>query len=163
MSIPTPKSSLIIRELGEETLVYDLATHRASCLNRGAAEVFRACNGRRSVTEIAARAGKRLGRKVTAAYVEIALDRLGRSGLVEAAPRIASKRRRETLKRLAAAAIVLPAITSVLAPEPAQAQTCLGNMEICMVSSQCCSGCCGQFSMRCRPNFIPPSFLCAPG
>jgi hypothetical protein len=163
MSIPARKNSLVVRELGEETLVYDLATHRASCLNQGAAEVFRACNGRRSVAEIATMAGKRLGQKVTAAYVQIALDRLSRSGLVEAAPRIASKRRRETLKRLAAAALVLPAITSVLAPEPAQAQTCLGNMEVCSMSSQCCSGCCGQFSMRCRPNFLPPDFLCAPG
>jgi len=163
MPIPTQKSSLIVRELGEETLVYDLATHRASCLNRGAAEVFRACNGRRSVAAIATLAGKRLGHQVTAAYVQVALDRLSRSGLVESAPQIASKRRRETLKRLAAAAVVLPAITTVLAPEPAQAQTCLGNMEACSMSSQCCSGCCGLFSMVCRPNFFPPGFLCAPG
>jgi len=161
--VPTPnrKKSLIVRELGAETLVYDLATHRASCLNRGAAEVFRACNGRRSVSEIASLAGRRLGHEVTAAYVEVALERLARSGLVASTPRITSPRRRQLLKRLATAAIVLPAITTVLAPEPAQAQTCLENMQMCSVSSQCCSGCCGFFSMQCRPPFLP--FLCAMG
>ena len=51
---PARRRSLLLRELGDETLAYDLSSHRASCLNREAAAVFHACDGRRSPQEIAA-------------------------------------------------------------------------------------------------------------
>ena len=37
---------MLVREIGEETLVYDLARHEAHCLNAPAAFVYRQCDGR---------------------------------------------------------------------------------------------------------------------
>ena len=44
---------LVVRELPDELLVYDLERHRAHCLNPTAALVFKHCDGRRSVAQIA--------------------------------------------------------------------------------------------------------------
>ena len=46
---------LVVRELGDELLVYDLDRHRACCLNASAALVWRHCDGHTPVTEIAKR------------------------------------------------------------------------------------------------------------
>jgi len=140
--LPRKRTRLVVRELQEELLAYDLSSHRASCLNRGAAEVFRACDGRRSCAEIASVASERLETRVGERYVELALERLVRSGVVEPAP-VHSPGRRAALRRLVAtAALALPVVTTVLAPEPAEAQTCRPNGSSCASSSQCCSGCC---------------------
>ena len=145
------RRSLIVRELGQETLAYDLATHRASCLNREAAAVFHACDGRRSHREIAAVVSERLEREVGADYVAWAIHRLAAGGLVDAKTSPVSRGRREAIRRMAvAAALALPVVTSVLAPEAAQAQTCGANGSGCSMSSECCTGCCGVFTMMCR-------------
>jgi hypothetical protein len=144
--VPRPaarRRSLVLRDLGEETLVYDLESHRASCLNREAATVFYACDGQRSHEEIAALVSERLGRDVGVDYVALAIDRLVGSSLLGAGASQASPGRRLALRRMAAAAaLALPTVTSVLAPEPAQAQTCLPKNGACMFSAECCSGCC---------------------
>jgi len=141
------RRSLLIRKLGAETLVYDLESFRASCLNREAAAVFEACDGKRSKPEIRARVSDRLGSEVDDAYVELAIDRLARQGLVEPLGAPLSKERREVLRRLAAAvAVALPVVTSVLAPSVAEAQSCLPNGTVCTGNAQCCSKMC-QASM----------------
>ena len=43
-------SGLVVRELAEETLVYDEERHRAHCLNRTAALVWRHCDGKTPVS-----------------------------------------------------------------------------------------------------------------
>src|ERR1700730_7842010 len=45
---------LVVEELAEETLVYDLDRHRAHCLNKTAAAVWRNCDGKRTIAELAA-------------------------------------------------------------------------------------------------------------
>ena len=46
-------NGLVVTELQDEVLVYDLERHRAHCLNPTAAFVFRRCDGRTSVRELA--------------------------------------------------------------------------------------------------------------
>ena len=48
---------LVMRQVGEELLVYDLERHRAHCLNRAAAIVWGECNGVRTIEEIAEHVG----------------------------------------------------------------------------------------------------------
>ncbi|HEX8686306.1 MAG TPA: PqqD family protein, partial [Pyrinomonadaceae bacterium] len=43
---------VVVREVAEEVLVYDLDTHRAVCLNATAAAVWRLCDGRRAPADI---------------------------------------------------------------------------------------------------------------
>ena len=52
---------LHVEELPDETLVYDLERHKARCLNRTAALVWRHCDGQTGVAEVAALAGGAMG------------------------------------------------------------------------------------------------------
>ena len=47
------KDGLVVKELPEEMLVYDLERHRAHCLNQTAALVWKHCDGQTSAKEIA--------------------------------------------------------------------------------------------------------------
>ncbi len=56
-SIQLPKArkeKLIVKELADETLVYDLENDRAHCLNQTAASVWKHCDGKATVSELAA-------------------------------------------------------------------------------------------------------------
>ncbi len=126
----TRRHGLLVRELGEETIVYDCDRHQAHCLNGTAARVFRLCDGARTPEQVAAalreampEAGQDPG--VPEALALLALDRLSDAHLLaeEGAPRDAS--RRELMRRVGLAAVALPLIVSVLAPKPAEAATCL--------------------------------------
>jgi len=56
---PKGRSEGVIEsELPDELLVYDLERHRADALNRTAAPVWKACDGRRTVGEIAEAVGR---------------------------------------------------------------------------------------------------------
>ena len=48
------EKDLIVRQLSDETLVYDLKRDKAHCLNPTAAAVWRHCDGRTSVSQLAA-------------------------------------------------------------------------------------------------------------
>jgi len=139
------KRSLIVEELADETLVYDLESHRAHCLNRAAALVWRQCDGRRSVEEIA----EKLRREFPAGadgevVVRFALEQLAKFKLLEASvgKQVSVKTgltRREMMRRLGlAAAVTLPLVNSIVAPTPAQAATCVPTGGACTSSSQCC-------------------------
>ena len=54
------KEGLVIEELGDEILIYDTVNDRAHTLNRTAALVWKLCDGKRTVSEIARVAGKEL-------------------------------------------------------------------------------------------------------
>ena len=54
------RDNLIVKELVDEALVYDLKNNRAFCLNKPSAVVWSLCDGNNSVTEIAALVSKSL-------------------------------------------------------------------------------------------------------
>lgn len=138
------ESKLLVRELAEEVLVYDEEGHRAHCLNRTAALVWKNCDGRTPVARIAERVGAQLSAHVPEDVVWLALGQLNEFDLlstVEAraatTPNLMS--RRKMLRRLGlAAAVTLPLITSVVSPTAAEAQSPC-NEENCP-PPQCCSG-----------------------
>ena len=47
------REDIVVQELPDETLVYDLKRHKALCLNRAAGLVWKHCDGRTSVAEMA--------------------------------------------------------------------------------------------------------------
>lgn len=124
------RSGLVITELGDEVLVYDLESHRAHCLNPTAAQVFRLCDGAATVKEIA-EALPGTGARAREAIAWLALRKLEKSRLLETplsgASVFASLSRREMLRRAAVVSgLLLPAITSLVAPTPAEAvATCV--------------------------------------
>jgi hypothetical protein len=138
------RQGLVITELDEEKLVYDLDRHEAHCLNRTAAFVFDRCDGKTSVADMAGaleqaeaptepagprKAGARRRGSTDTSVVWLALERLDRAHLLEAPLAAESPRlsRRELVRRAAIfTGLVLPAVTSVVAPTPASAAaTCV--------------------------------------
>ncbi len=119
------RSGLLIRELPEELVVYDQEQHRAHCLNRTAALVFRHADGTRTAAELAQLPG------ADDQVVRLALEQLAGAGLLEsgAVDADAGMSRRDVARRVGlAAAILLPAVASIVAPTPAEAAaTCVTN------------------------------------
>jgi hypothetical protein len=139
------RSGLVVRELPDELLVYDRESHQAHCLNRTAAAVFRAADGRHDVAGLAALMARPAGEAADEDVVRMALEQLDEAGLLEggtAAPPGAEVSRRDAMLKVGlGAAVLLPIVTSILAPTPAEA------------AATCVKSCTG------RPNGTPCSCL----
>lgn len=136
---------LVVRELAEEVLVYDLDTHKAVCLNGSAAAVWKLCDGRRTAADIRRSLEKQAGGPVPEELVWLALEQLGKDKLLDARvarpTEFAGISRREMIRRVGlATAIALPVIASIVAPTAADAASCLPQGAACQESAQCCSG-----------------------
>ena len=113
-------------------LVYDVERHRAHCLNQAAALVFNHADGRTSMSELARALRRELGAPADEKWVLLAVDRLERARLMEVSAGSGSRARfsrRELMRRAGlAAAALLPVVTSLVAPTPAEAAaTCVSS------------------------------------
>jgi len=136
---------LVVQELAEEVLVYDQDRHKAHCLNHTAALVWKQCDGRRTVSDIAGRLGREMEGEVGQEGVLLALEQLSRTHLMKEGLRSekAVVSRREVMKRIGiGAAVALPIVTSIVAPKASQAANCRPANAACTASAQCCSGLC---------------------
>ena len=141
-------AGLVVRELAAETIVYDKDHHRAHCLNSTAGFVFRHADGRRTAADIAAL----LGPGANEDLVRAALDQLDAAGLLEAdrgtaapVPVSSARSRREVMRQVGlGAAVLAPAVASLLVPTPAEAAaTCIpaascngsNNGQACYISN----------------------------
>ena len=156
------RERLIVNELADETLVYDLERDEAHCLNQTAAIVWKLCDGQTTVDEIAIRVGNELQETVDAKVVWLALAQLRkRRLLLERISRPASRLMRPRISRRELAiklgrvmVIALPLITTIAAPMPASAGSCSNcgpPTAICCppgcpctvaTANMCCSGQC---------------------
>jgi hypothetical protein len=131
------KSGLVVRNLADEVVVYDQERHEAHCLNRTAAVVFRHADGRHDVSDLAALLSAD-GAPGAEGLVEMALGQLGEARLLESAPPSEpgpGLARRDAIRRVGlGAAVLLPLVTSVLAPSPAEAAA------TCAVGAGACAG-----------------------
>jgi hypothetical protein len=137
---PRPRArreGLVIEEMGDELLIYDLERDRAHALNESAAHVFRHCDGRRGVGELTAVLGEATGVPVDEVVVLRALQRLDDAHLLEApAAEGRGWSRREALRRMgmagAAAGLAVPVVKSIVVPTAAEAQaSCTGVGQTC--------------------------------
>jgi hypothetical protein len=118
------KSGLVVQEVPDEVLVYDLDSNKAHCLNQTAALVWRSCDGRNSVADIAAIVEEQAGGKVTEDFVWLAIDQLSENALLEQQLKadFAGKSRREVMKKIGLASMIaVPVIASLVAPQSALA------------------------------------------
>jgi len=135
---------LLIQELPDEVLVYDLESYRAHCLNRTAASVWRRCDGKTDVARITELLGDELESPVSEDVVWFALRRLGGARLLQeplAPPDDIGKRSRRELVRAFGLALLLPAVTSIIAPTTAAAQTCVKDCTFASDGTPCGKGC----------------------
>ena len=143
------KEGLVIQELPDEVLVYDLDRDRAHCLNQTAAFVWQRCDGKNTTAQIARTLGQEFDCAVDEKVIWLALDQLGRNNLLDRQPApppaLMGMNRRAMVRALGVAALVaVPGVTSIVAPTPAQAQTCVPSGGGCSTGAQCCSGNCAS-------------------
>ena len=150
------KSGLVVQEVPDEVLVYDLESNKAHCLNQSAALIWRSCDGKNSVSEIAKVVERQAGGKVTEDFVWLAIDQLSQNNLLE--QQIASgfegTSRREVIKKIGLASMIaIPVIASLVAPQSAMAASscnCVSPGD-CITQTGCPS------TVNCNTNG-----LCAP-
>lgn len=152
---------LVVNELPEEIVVYDRESHKAHCLNRTAALVWKRCDGRTTPARIATLVAQDLKSPVGEDLVWYALEQLAKDRLLteQVVPRVAGDAadaavpaarlsRRELVRRLGLAAVVaLPLITTIVAPTPVEA-----------AASNCVQ--CGTV-LCCPPATCLPGNVCA--
>lgn len=156
------KESLIVTEVPDEVLVYDLQNDKAHCLNRPAAVVWANCDGQKTVAQVSQALERELKTPVNHTMVWLAIDSLEKHGLLEGKINQAVRKpgfsRRQAISALAVAGLALPIITSIVAPAPAQAASGLPSGACCQTNAECASGSCSQNAPAC-PN--PPHKSCA--
>lgn len=135
---------LVIDELPDEVLVYDLERHKAHCLNRSAALVWQHCDGRRSAREIGRLCSAKLDQQFPEELVWLTLNKLAKLHLLDEPIQLPAPlkgiSRRELVRRLGiAAAVAIPIVTSLIAPTPAMAFTCIPPGSPCNTNINCCS------------------------
>jgi hypothetical protein len=125
-SLAPKRKNAIVRQLGDEFLVYDLETNKAHCLNRMAGEVWMLCDGKTTVAEIARKLRNDCESFVDETVIAVALSRLQKAGLMEQGSCKSEQSeqivpsRRAAMRRMAAA-LALPVVASILVPTAAQA------------------------------------------
>ena len=158
------QDGLVVEQVDEELLIYDLERDRAHSLNATAARVFRHCDGERDAAALAARLSDEAGESVDEELVRAALGRLSDARLLEepvarTSPQERGWSRREALRKLGyagAAGLALPVVKSIVAPTPAEAQVsaCLGAGAVCGTALNECTGpvpCCPGFTCQLPP------------
>lgn len=150
------QNGIVVQEMPDEVLVYDLDTNKAHCLNHSAAFVWKSCDGNNSVGDIVKQFEATGGGKVTEDFVWLAIDQLHENGLLqnEVAPKFQGQSRRQVLKTIGLASMVaLPVIASLVAPTSALAAVSC----TCTANSQCAGRACPSTT-----NCNTTSGLCAP-
>jgi len=159
---PTARNSgLVVQEVPDEILVFDLENNKAHCLNDTAAMVWKSCDGKTSVPEIAKYIQTRTGKGVNDDLVWLAIDQLSENHLLEttASSPFKGQTRREVIKKIGLASMIaIPVVASLVAP-----QSVLANVScVCTSTTDCTapgfetcfSGCCNT-AFICAPNLTP--------
>lgn len=142
------KEGLVIQEMPDEVLVYDLDENKAFCLNPTAAEIWKACDGRKSVADIARELPQGKDQDSRENVVWLALDQLREKNLItnDISSRFAGQSRREVLKQVGlATALALPVVAMLTFPKSVSAEGPCAPSNVCAPGSAgCLSGetCC---------------------
>jgi hypothetical protein len=140
---------LVVQDLPDEVLVYDLKRHKAHCLNTTAAFIWRHCDGQTSADEIAKMMEREWHTPVNEDAVWFALNKLSKAELLQ--ERIvlpeakAGMSRRSAVRRLGFGALMaVPVVMSIVTPTPAAAgsvplacQSCIKKIQAGDCPNEC--------------------------
>ncbi len=148
-------TDLVVREVGDEVLVYDLVHHNAFCLNRLAGAVWKLSDGRSPVGQIAQAVSRQLGATIPESVVWPVIHQLGRDHLLAYCIPVPSSRRQHLRSLGTAAAATIPVVASLSVPKAAEAASCIPQGSLCSPGGPpCCKGSCH------RPANGNPAFRC---
>lgn len=130
------KDDLVLQEMEEEILVYDLRTDKAICLNQTSALVWQNCDGKKTVAEIAGNLEKRLDAPVDEKIVRFALSKLKEANLLENKEGLPDHfkgiSRRQVIREIGLTSMVaIPVVASLVAPLAVHAQSACNTGATC--------------------------------
>lgn len=137
MNLPRSRNTdVVVNELGDELLVYDLTIHKAYNLNRTSSIVYQACGDGLTFDELKKK------HKFTDDLIYLALDELKENNLLENTDYTSSLTnlsRREAIRKVGLASMIaLPLISSLVAPKAVDAQSSAGRLySTCTTSADC--------------------------
>jgi hypothetical protein len=151
---------LVVRELPDEVLVYDLRRHKAHCLNQTAAFVWNHCDGQTTVGEIAKLMEEEWGTPVGEEVVWFTLDKLGKADLLQQRVTVpqahAGVTRRSAVRQMGIGALMaVPVVMSIVSPTPAAAASVPIVCQSCVKKINGVGACpevCEQIAGRCFDN-----------
>ncbi len=155
------QNGIVVQEMPDEVLVYDLDSNKAHCLNQSAAFVWKSCDGSNTVGDIVRQFESNGGGKVTEDFVWLAIDQLNENGLLqnEVAPRFQGQSRRQVLKTIGLASMVaLPVIASLVAPQSALGAVscnCINPNECNIPANRACPSTTNCNAGLCAPSTAP--------
>jgi hypothetical protein len=124
------KTGLLVRDVGDETIVYDREGDTFKRLNASAATAFRRCQEGASLGDIAQALADELDLPLDEELAQLAVSELMDAGLItgdtDEVPLPTRLSRRTVVKRVSAGAVVavmVPVVESMVAPQPAYAQS----------------------------------------
>ena len=121
-TLPIAKTKNIIsQKAGAEILLYNLKTNQVFCLNETSAKVWSSCDGKTNIDEFL-----KLNDEFSESTVWLALDELHKQNLLEQGFKRPSNLRRKLVIGLVASTFLLPAISTLIAPTAANAQSIVG-------------------------------------
>lgn len=135
MKLPKSKTGgIVVQNLHDETLIYNLSTNQAFCLNETSAKVFNACDGFTTFEELKSR------HQLTDDVIYFALDGLKKENLLEddyVSP-FGEMNRRQVIRQVGLAGVIaLPLISSIVAPAAAHAASICPNRVVSNVPNGC--------------------------
>lgn len=156
-----PKSrqdKIVVQEIKNELLIYDLSLNRAYCLNETSALVWQSCNGNKTIDQISKELSQKLKTNISEDFVWLGLDRLKKENLLvngeELPLNCNGLTRREVARKIGLTTLAaLPLVTSLVAPSAVSAQS-----GTCGQSCQCS----GLLANQVPLGVCPPGFADCP-
>ncbi|MBV9240938.1 MAG: hypothetical protein JO314_02925 [Acidobacteria bacterium] len=140
-------AGLVVKELPEETLIYDTETNMAFCLNAAATIIMNRCDGDSTAEDVQAELSKKLSSDVDDRYIWLAVEQFRRHNVladVHTEPFVAATvSRRKMIRQAAALGVAIPIISALVVPSAVHAASlCLQLNAACTPGQQpaCCIG-----------------------
>jgi hypothetical protein len=138
----TKTENIVVQEMENEVLIYDLQTSKAFCLNETSAIIYQLCDGKNSIEQINRSLSQKLQQPIDDKLIWLALDSFKKENLLEQSKEFTvdfnGLSRRQVIKKIGLSSLLaLPVIVSVVTPAAgAQASICYAaDIGVCMMAA----------------------------
>jgi hypothetical protein len=140
------RADIVMQEIGNEILIFDLKINKAFSLNKTSALVWQNCHGELTLAQIAEKISPRFNSPVNEELVWLALEKLSKENLIENEIEVArcyqGISRREIIRKVGLTTLAAwPMVSSLVVPEAihAQSSVCFGTCR-CPNAATSCNG-----------------------
>jgi hypothetical protein len=150
----TRNENIVVQEIENEILIYDLELNKAFCLNETSAIIYQLCDGKNSIADISSSIAKKLNQPINDELIWLALDGFKKDNLLENNEQFEvdfnGLTRRQVIKKVGfGSLVILPIISSVVAPVAGATASLAPLFAACTTNSDCASNFCTNGPPRC--------------